>query len=93
MTTRSGKLKARRGRRPTPEEIKRMGDRGYILPAEAVRLFKASASTLYVWARTKGRLKAPEGDDRPPIIKSRKSNVWLLRDAVAAMFALPGDPP
>lgn len=74
------------GRHVSPQVTEQMNAVGYISPAEAMTLAGVRGGTVYGWV-ARGVLKAPEGDERKPWIRSGSGNLWLLRDAVVAMRA------
>lgn len=73
-----------RGRRPSPEEIAKMQEEGYVLPA-AVRAARG-LSNGFTYSLI-DRLQPIAGDDRKPVRRSERGNVWLLQAAVDAYFA------
>lgn len=81
------------GRHTTDEEKVKMRAAGYISPAEAMKLVGVRGGTIYGWV-SRGVLKSPPGDARPPWIRSPTgSNLWMLRDAVLAMRPAPAAEP
>lgn len=79
------------GRHVSPEVTQQMHDAGYVSPAEAMEIAGVRGGTVYGWV-ARDVLKAPEGDQRAPHVRSGGGNLWLLRAAVEAMRA-PVVPP